>query len=85
MTSWIEGLIRDSNNPSILDKNFPQFRIFDWFVGHSWSQVYEIYIYIFILFNKFSFYRVYLNQLMVKIKNRHPKKLIIIMVSLYGV
>jgi endoglucanase Acf2 len=49
MTSWIEGLIRDSNNPSIQDKNFPQFRIFDWFVGHSWSQVYEIYIYIYFI------------------------------------
>jgi endoglucanase Acf2 len=50
MTSWIEGLIRDSNNPSIQDKNFPQFRIFDWFVGHSWSQVYEIYIYIYLFY-----------------------------------
>jgi endo-1,3(4)-beta-glucanase len=39
MQNWIEGLIRDSNNPSIEDKNFPQFRSFDWFTGHSWSQV----------------------------------------------
>lgn len=39
MKDWIEGLIRDSNNPSPQDKNFPQFRVFDWFTGHSWSQV----------------------------------------------
>lgn len=39
MRSWIEGLIRDANNPSIQDTSFPQFRLFDWFTGHSWSQV----------------------------------------------
>jgi endo-1,3(4)-beta-glucanase len=44
MKSWIEGLMRDSNNPSVQDTNFPQFRMFDWFSGHSWSQVCEIYI-----------------------------------------
>ncbi|CAF1222202.1 unnamed protein product [Rotaria sp. Silwood1] len=38
MKNWIEGLIRDSNNPSIQDTNFPQFRYFDWYSGHSWSQ-----------------------------------------------
>ncbi|UJR31943.1 hypothetical protein I4U23_019416 [Adineta vaga] len=38
MKSWIEGLIRDSNNPSTQDTHFPQFRYFDWYSGHSWSQ-----------------------------------------------
>ncbi|CAF4885028.1 unnamed protein product [Rotaria sp. Silwood1] len=35
---WVEGLIRDASNPSPLDTSFPQFRYFDWFSGHSWSQ-----------------------------------------------
>ncbi|CAF3500167.1 unnamed protein product [Rotaria socialis] len=35
---WVEGLIRDASNPSSLDTSFPQFRYFDWFSGHSWSQ-----------------------------------------------
>ena len=39
MSTWIEGLIRDANNPSPQDTHFPQFRYFDWFSGHSWSQV----------------------------------------------
>lgn len=39
MKNWVEGLIRDANNPSPQDKSFPQFRYFDWYSGHSWSQV----------------------------------------------
>lgn len=39
MRDWVEGLIRDASNPSSLDTSFPQFRYFDWFSGHSWSQV----------------------------------------------
>ncbi|CAF0816447.1 unnamed protein product [Didymodactylos carnosus] len=38
MKDWIEILLRDANNPSPKDTNFPQFRYFDWFSGHSWSQ-----------------------------------------------
>ncbi|CAF2646360.1 unnamed protein product [Rotaria sp. Silwood2] len=38
MKNWVEGLIRDANNPSTKDTNFPQFRYFDWYSGHSWSQ-----------------------------------------------
>jgi endo-1,3(4)-beta-glucanase len=38
MKTWVDNLIRDANNPSTDDKNFPQFRYFDWYSGHSWSQ-----------------------------------------------
>ncbi|CAF3503227.1 unnamed protein product [Rotaria socialis] len=38
MKNWVESLIRDANNPSTQDKSFPQFRYFDWYSGHSWSQ-----------------------------------------------
>ncbi|CAF0872104.1 unnamed protein product [Rotaria sordida] len=38
MKNWVESLIRDANNPSTQDTNFPQFRYFDWYSGHSWSQ-----------------------------------------------
>ncbi|CAF0913646.1 unnamed protein product [Adineta steineri] len=38
MKNWVDFLIRDANNPSPQDTNFPQFRYFDWFSGHSWSQ-----------------------------------------------
>jgi endoglucanase Acf2 len=51
MKNWVEGLIRDSNNPSPLDKSFPQFRYFDWYSGHSWSQVGEIRIILIIIIN----------------------------------
>ncbi len=30
-------LARDFMNPSLADPHFPQFRSFDWFVGHSWA------------------------------------------------
>jgi endoglucanase Acf2 len=39
MKTWVENLIRDANNPSTQDASFPQFRYFDWYSGHSWSQV----------------------------------------------
>ncbi|CAF0928792.1 unnamed protein product [Adineta ricciae] len=38
LKDWVDTLIRDSNNPSTQDTHFPQFRYFDWFSGHSWSQ-----------------------------------------------
>ncbi|CAK7893907.1 glucan endo-1,3-beta-D-glucosidase 1 [[Candida] anglica] len=34
---WVNSLIRDVANPSSFDKNFPVFRMFDWFSGHSWA------------------------------------------------
>ncbi|KAF9111296.1 hypothetical protein BGX27_005135 [Mortierella sp. AM989] len=38
LTSFINSLMRDVANPSKLDKHFPVFRSFDWYMGHSWSQ-----------------------------------------------
>lgn len=34
---WVSALIRDVCNPSLDDSYFPQFRMFDWFHGHSWA------------------------------------------------
>lgn len=34
---WVNALIRDVANPSPDDKQFPVFRMFDWFAGHSWA------------------------------------------------
>ena len=34
---YINCLVRDVANPSSQDPYFPVFRIFDWFVGHSWA------------------------------------------------
>lgn len=34
---WVNALIRDVANPSPDDKQFPIFRMFDWFTGHSWA------------------------------------------------
>lgn len=35
--AWINTLIRDFANPSTSDTAFPQFRMFDWYAGHSWA------------------------------------------------
>lgn len=35
--AWVSSLIRDVCNPSLSDSYFPQFRMFDWFHGHSWA------------------------------------------------
>lgn len=34
---FVHTLIRDTANPSAMDKFFPRFRAFDWFELHSWS------------------------------------------------
>ena len=83
MKSWVEGLIRDANNPSTADTNFPQFRYFDWYSGHSWSQVRDQIC--FLSYMKIYLCRAYLNQRTARIKNQHLKKLISIMVWPYGV
>jgi len=36
--AYVRNLLRDVVNPSLEDKEFPRFRSFDWFMGHSWSQ-----------------------------------------------
>lgn len=35
---YINTLVRDVANPSILDTYFPVFRSFDWYHGHSWAK-----------------------------------------------
>ena len=35
---YINSLVRDVANPSAQDPYFPVFRMFDWFVGHSWAE-----------------------------------------------
>eukprot|EP00434_Breviolum_minutum_P012097 symbB.v1.2.010668.t1/scaffold700.1/size171416/9 len=35
---FVDGLIRDTSNPSSDDEYFPRFRSFDWFDLHSWSR-----------------------------------------------
>lgn len=35
---YINTLVRDACNPSALDTNFPTWRAFDWFHGHSWAK-----------------------------------------------
>lgn len=35
---WINALVRDTNNPSTEDTDFPVSRSFDWFAGHSWAK-----------------------------------------------
>lgn len=35
---FVDGLIRDTSNPSSHDPYFPRFRSFDWFDLHSWSR-----------------------------------------------
>jgi len=35
---YINSLVRDVANPSSQDPYFPVFRMFDWFVGHSWAE-----------------------------------------------
>ena len=35
---WVNNLIRDVATPNADDPYFPQFRSFDWFVGHSWAK-----------------------------------------------
>lgn len=34
---WVNALVRDVSNPSTSDPNFPVFRMYDWFSGHSWA------------------------------------------------
>lgn len=34
---WVNSLVRDVANPSLSDNYFAQFRMFDWFHGHSWA------------------------------------------------
>lgn len=34
---WVNTLVRDVANPSSDDTNFPQFRMYDWYHGHSWA------------------------------------------------
>ncbi|KAF9080877.1 hypothetical protein BGX23_001556, partial [Mortierella sp. AD031] len=36
--AYVRDLLRDVANPSSADEQFPVFRSFDWFMGHSWSQ-----------------------------------------------
>ncbi|CAK9066692.1 unnamed protein product [Durusdinium trenchii] len=36
--NFVDGLIRDTSNPSSEDPYFPRFRHFDWFDLHSWSR-----------------------------------------------
>ena len=35
---YVNSLVRDVANPSAQDPYFPVFRMFDWFVGHSWAE-----------------------------------------------
>eukprot|EP00931_Biecheleriopsis_adriatica_P050392 TRINITY_DN29171_c0_g1_i1.p1 TRINITY_DN29171_c0_g1~~TRINITY_DN29171_c0_g1_i1.p1 ORF type:complete len:1288 (+),score=190.70 TRINITY_DN29171_c0_g1_i1:278-3865(+) len=35
---FVNGLIRDTSNPTSADSYFPRFRAFDWFDLHSWSR-----------------------------------------------
>ena len=35
---YVNSLVRDVANPSTQDPYFPVFRMFDWFVGHSWAE-----------------------------------------------
>ncbi|CAJ1342360.1 unnamed protein product [Effrenium voratum] len=35
---FVDGLVRDTSNPSSEDEYFPRFRSFDWFDLHSWSR-----------------------------------------------
>ncbi|CAJ1399569.1 unnamed protein product [Effrenium voratum] len=35
---YVDGLVRDTSNPSSEDEYFPRFRSFDWFDLHSWSR-----------------------------------------------
>jgi endo-1,3(4)-beta-glucanase len=35
---YVNSLVRDVANPSSQDPYFPVFRMFDWFVGHSWAE-----------------------------------------------
>jgi endo-1,3(4)-beta-glucanase len=37
LNRMVNLMVRDAANPSTLDKWFPRFRNFDWFVGHSYS------------------------------------------------
>ncbi|OAG45444.1 hypothetical protein AYO21_00078 [Fonsecaea monophora] len=35
---YVNALVRDVSNPSVLDQYFPVFRSFDWYHGHSWAK-----------------------------------------------
>lgn len=42
--AYINTLVRDTANPSVLDQYFPVSRAFDWYHGHSWAHgLYESY------------------------------------------
>ncbi|KKA30039.1 hypothetical protein TD95_001509, partial [Thielaviopsis punctulata] len=35
--AWVDTLVRDYANPSAEDPYFPQWRMYDWYNGHSWA------------------------------------------------